>query len=286
MHDENSVIGPLMKAARKFKKLNQADVASAIGCSQSALSKMEHNLLLPNAPQWFLFSRFTNIPPETIETGIIDRHKRARLNDDSVSLGYKLPKRYRLNRAQKVREVYPFLFYLEKQIGHEALTQFTESVDIDSEFFLDFVNLINFQVIVDLMNFYDRLGKNSPGDIKKVVEFGQNDLYWDKLDEEWKKSGQLELILTEYCKQQSYFQSDFHVTCDLEANRIVISYVPEPHLYHFLKDLSDHTKVWLQYYRKFSLEHLIRRNYAVEKEASSLPRLTHSPLENRFEIYS
>lgn len=108
MNEQSFSIGPLMKAARKFKKFNQSDVANAIGCSQSALSKMEHNLLIPNAPQWFLFSRFTSIPPETIETGVIDRHTKVRLNNDSVSLGYKLPKRYRLNRAEKVREVFLF----------------------------------------------------------------------------------------------------------------------------------------------------------------------------------
>ena len=77
-------LGPIMKAARKFKKFNQADVAHAIGCSQSALSKMEHSLLTPSAPQWFLFARFTAIPPETIETGIIDRHSKVSLNDFCV----------------------------------------------------------------------------------------------------------------------------------------------------------------------------------------------------------
>ena len=59
MNEQPMTLGPLMKAARKFKKFNQSDVAQAIGCSQSALSKMEHNLLVPSAPQWFLFSRFT-----------------------------------------------------------------------------------------------------------------------------------------------------------------------------------------------------------------------------------
>jgi transcriptional regulator with XRE-family HTH domain len=74
MNEHEVSIGPLMKAARKFRKFNQSDVADAIGCSQSALSKMEHNLLVPSAPQWFLFARFTAIPPETLETGFIDRH--------------------------------------------------------------------------------------------------------------------------------------------------------------------------------------------------------------------
>ena len=53
MTEQQYSLGTLMKAARKFKKFNQAEVADAIGCSQSALSKMEHDLLVPSAPQWF-----------------------------------------------------------------------------------------------------------------------------------------------------------------------------------------------------------------------------------------
>ena len=102
MNEASYTMGPIMKAARKFKKFNQADVAQAIGCSQSALSKMEHNLLVPSAPQWFLFSRFTSIPPESLETGFIDRHSKVKFNNDQVSLGFKIPKRYRHFRAGKI----------------------------------------------------------------------------------------------------------------------------------------------------------------------------------------
>ena len=282
----NYTIGPLMKAARKFKKFNQSDVAQAIGCSQSALSKMEHNLLIPNAPQWFLFSRFTAIPPETIETGIIDRHSRVKLNNDSVSMGYKLPKRYRLNRAQKIREIYPFLVYLEKKVDGEAFKQFTESVGIDSEFFLDFDNLVNFQMIVDLVNLFIRLGHDSESKIKEIVQFGQNGLYWDRFGDAWKQLRGSKEVLVEFAKEQTFFQGDFTMNVDYIKNNLMVSYIPEPHLYHFLKDVTTETKNWIAIYRKITLENLVQMTHGQAIEAKLVPELSNSPLDNRFEIHS
>lgn len=281
----NYSIGPLMKAARKFKKFNQSDVAQAIGCSQSALSKMEHNLLIPNAPQWFLFARFTAIPPETIETGIIDRHSRVKLNNDNVSMGYKLPKRYRLNRAQKIREVYPFLVYLEKKVDGEAFKQFTESVGIDAEFFLDFDNLVNFQMIVDLVNLYIRLGLTSKVQIQEIVQFGQDELYWDRFGERWKQLKNAQEALVEFAKEQSFFQGDFSLNVDLISSHLMLSYVPEPHLYHFLKDVTDETKDWIALYRKVTLENLALLTHGQKIEARLAPELSSSPLDNKFEIH-
>jgi transcriptional regulator with XRE-family HTH domain len=284
MEQQNTSIGLLMKAARKFKKFNQSEVAQAIGCSQSALSKMEHNLLIPNAPQWFLFSRFTAIPPETIESGIIDRHTRVKLNNDAVSLGFKLPKRYRLNRAQKVREVYPFLFYLEKKGDIEVLNQFMSNVGIDPEFFLDYDNLINFQLIVDLTNVFIRLGLTAPADIAPIVEFGQNNLYWDKFGEIWSKLKGPKELFVEFSLEQPFFQADFKIQVEYVGNKLMVSFIPEPHLYHFLKDVTQEVTEWLNIYRKLTLEFLARKTLGVNVEVRSLPELANSPLESRFEI--
>jgi transcriptional regulator with XRE-family HTH domain len=284
MEQQNTSIGLLMKAARKFKKFNQSDVAQAIGCSQSALSKMEHNLLIPSAPQWFLFARFTAIPPETIESGIIDRHTPVRLNDDTVSLGFKLPKRYRLNRAQKVREVYPFLFYLEKMGDIEVLNHFMSSVGIDPEFFLDFDNLINFQLIVDLANVFIRLGLTSPSDISPLVESGQNNLYWDRYVDIWSKLKDPKELFMEFANEQAFFQGDFKIQVESIKNNLMISFIPEPHLYHFLKDVIPDVTKWMTTYRKLTLESLARKSIAVNVEAKAFPELSNSPLESRFEI--
>lgn len=280
-------IGPLMKAARKFKKFNQSDVASAIGCSQSALSKMEHNLLIPNAPQWFLFSRFTSIPPETIETGIIDRHSQIKLNDDSVSLGYKLPKRYRLNRGQKVREIYPLMLYLEKKIDGDDYKDFMATLGIDSEFFIDFDNIISFQMVVDLMNLFGRISKDSLEEIRALVRFGQKEnRYWDGFFEKGRKIQSLTELLEVFSQNQKFFQADFTVKLHQVNGTLTLSYVPESHLYHFLKDAGVEAKNFLANYRKASIENLAQIILGLKIEARLVPELSTSPLETHFQLYS
>jgi transcriptional regulator with XRE-family HTH domain len=277
-------LGPIMKAARKFKKFNQADVAHAIGCSQSALSKMEHSLLTPSAPQWFLFSRFTAIPPETIETGIIDRHSKVTLNDASVSLGYKLPKRYRINRAQKVREIYPLLTYLEKKIDAEAYPELMRSIGVEPEFFLDFDNIISYQFVIDLMNLFSRLGHDSLKDIQDMVVFGQDHLYWDGFIDEWKKFKSVKELLKAFGHEQPHFQADFTIQIQEMDHHLRIAFVPENHLYHFLKDVGPDTQAFVSSYRKLSLENLIKLTLDLDVEVREVSEFSKSPLENHFEI--
>lgn len=285
MHESDLDIGPLMKAARKFKKFNQSDVAHAIGCSQSALSKMEHNLLIPNAPQWFLFARFTSIPPETIETGIIDRHAPVKLNDESVSLGFKLPKRYRLNRAEKVRMIYPYITYLEK-IDPDNHKSFMASLGIDPEFFLDFDNIVSFQLNVDLINHFIRMKKNSLEEIRSLVRLGQNENFWDEFAAEWKNVHGVKALMETFSKQQTYFQADFRIEVEERAQSVSVTFVPEGHLYHFLKDVTDDTKQFLVRYRQLTLEHLIKRAFGRDVEVRIATEAPTSPLMSRFDIYS
>ena len=228
--DEQFSIGPLMKAARKFKKFNQADVAQAIGCSQSALSKMEHNLLVPSAPQWFLFARFTSIPPETLETGFIDRHTPVKLNNDQVSLGFKIPKKYRHFRSEKVREIYPFLVYLEKKLNPSLQKEFILSTGPDTEFFLDFDNLINFQLFLDAADFFIRQGKSTPEEIRGIVRFGQDDIYWNHYGIEWKRLDGIPAVLNAFANAQVFFQADFQIKVEASSGKSLVNYYPEYHL--------------------------------------------------------
>lgn len=285
MAEQAIALGPLMKAARKFRKFNQADVAQAIGCSQSALSKMEHNILVPSAPQWFLFARFTSIPPETLETGIIDRHTIVKFNNEEISQGFKIPKRYRVNRAEKVRELYPFLFYLEKNMGGDVFTEFIRSTGLDPEYFLDFDNLINFQLLIDTMNFFIKLGKTGIPTILSIVELGQNDVYWNHQNSiRWKRLGDVSSILSELAHEQPFFQADFNVVVEREGERIFFSYDPLPHLFHVLKDLNLEVEEFWANYRKFSIENLIFRALGTKIEAELQPKADNTPLKNRFEI--
>jgi transcriptional regulator with XRE-family HTH domain len=280
MNEQMYTLGPVMKAARKFKKLNQADVAQAIGCSQSALSKMEHNLLIPSAPQWFLFSRFTAIPPESLETGIIDRHSPIKFNSTEVSLGFKIPKKYRQFRAEKVRECYPFFQAMERE-NPELVKEFIASTGIDSEFFLDFDNLINFQLLADLMSFYLKATKPDSSDIKKLVKIGQNDLYWDHFKVEWSKLPDVELILNAFAREQIFFQSDFQLKVEESQNKIILSYYPEFHLRQLSAPLTEDLVYFLNLYRKYTLENLFQK-LGKTVEAHLLQESTGTGLGARF----
>lgn len=269
MNEKDFSLGPIMKAARKFKKFNQADVANAIGCSQSALSKMEHNLLIPSAPQWFLFSRFTSIPPESLENGVIDRRMKIKFNSDDVSLGFKIPKKYRTQRSEKAREVYPFIQYLEKTQGKDAVTEYLTFTGFDPEFFLDFDNLINFQLLADTMNYLIRQGKNRPEVIHEIVSIGQNKLYWDHFGVEWKKLGTARAVLTEYIAEQLFFQADFQLHLEQVDDRLILSYVPEFHLKQF-KEADEELVTFLNEYRRTTIDHLLKE-LGMKASVSVLP---------------
>jgi transcriptional regulator with XRE-family HTH domain len=284
MNESTFSIGPLMKAARKFKKLNQADVAQAIGCSQSALSKMEHNLLVPSAPQWFLFARFTSIPPETLETGIIDRHSKVKFNNDQVSLGFKIPKKYRHFRAEKVREIYPFLHFLEKKITPPLHKEFAQGTGLENEFFLDFDNLINFQLFLDAISYFINLGKDSLSDVKGIVNFGQNDIYWNHYGIEWKKLDSIPAVLNEYALEQMFFQTDFQLKVESNDGKTTISYFPEYHLKQIAQAASSAEIEFLNHYRASTLENLIHRVLGRSVKVERTPELHTSPLGARFEV--
>jgi DNA-binding XRE family transcriptional regulator len=266
-------IGPLMRAARKFKNLNQADVAHAIGCSQSALSKMEHNRLLPDAWQWFLFARFTAIPPESIEVGVIDRHTRVLMNDVQ---DLRLPKRFRLNRAQKVKEIYPFINYLNSIKEQKLLNEFFDTSKLDTEFFLDFDNLVSFQLVVDIINLFIKEGIDSELQIKQIVQVGQDSVYWDHYFRYWMKFESVKELLIEYIFQQPYFQGDFDLSLSEREGNLIFTYLPKEHVVLTIKDVAEETKQWLILYRKFTIEHLVKFQLGIKVEAAFIS--PHQPL--------
>lgn len=284
MNEKMYTIGPLMKAARKFKKFNQADVAQAIGCSQSALSKMEHNLLIPSAPQWFLFARFTSIPPETLETGVIDRQLKVKFNSDEVSLGFKIPKKYRLFRSEKARELYPFLKFLENKMKPPMHQEFIQHTGLDPEFFLDFDNLINFQLFLDTADYFIKLGLSSPSDIRGIVNFGQDEIYWDHFGIDWKKLDHIGAVLQAFAQEQVFFQADFQIKVEASSGKVTVSYYPEYHLKQISHHISRQQVEFLNHYREATIENLIGRMLGRKVKAILIPDASSSQLGARFEV--
>ena len=252
MTEQQHSLGTLMKAARKFKKLNQAEVAEAIGCSQSALSKMEHGLLVPSAPQWFLFSRFTAIPPESLEAGVIDR--KLPLQFSNVDLhGFKIPRKYRQNRVTKVRVIYSLVKYLEMK-HPELHRKYLNQVDLDAEFFVDFDNLTNFQLYIDTVNFYLENNLATEANLREVIELTQDTRFWSHL----KLEGSVETVkqvFTAYIESMNFFHADYRLSMEERGNALRVTYHPE---FHMKKaELSPEANKLLNTFRSLAFENLV-----------------------------
>jgi len=281
MDEETSTLGRLMKAARKFKKFNQADVAKAIGCSQSALSKMEHNLLVPSAPQWFLFSRFTGIPPESLEKGIIDRKVKVKFNSTEVSLGFKIPKKYRQYRSMKVRELHPFITFLEKK-GKNKKEAFFQHMGLEEEFFLDFDNLVNFQFLLDVIQFFIQENLSSESTILEISQ-EQGPIYWNRYLNFWKECHTTFDLLTAYSSVQPYFQMDFQLKVE-EHGELTVGYFPEYHLKYLEESVNSDQLDFLNRYRARTLENLIAETREEKVDVGLTQEIPTSPFGARFYV--
>jgi len=251
MAEQQYSLGTLMKAARKFKKLNQAEVAQAIGCSQSALSKMEHDLLVPSAPQWFLFARFTAIPPEALEEGIIDRNLPLQFSNIDFH-GFKIPRRYKQNRVSKLRVIYPFVKYLEST-NNDLYKKYLNTVEIDAEFFVDFDNLINFQLYTDTLAFFIENNLDSPEVIREITYKGQDRRFYNHIG--ISETDSVRDVFKAFVEKMNYFHADYRLSLEELGSTLRMTYRPEFHL-HKVK-ISEEVQNLLNSYRQYSFERLV-----------------------------
>lgn len=252
MKEQKYSLGTLMKAARKFKKLNQAEVAQAIGCSQSALSKMEHDLLVPSAPQWFLFARFTDIPPEALEAGIIDRNLPLQFANIDIH-GFKIPRRYKQSRVAKLRVIYPLVKYLEVT-NVDLYKKYLAHVEIDPEFFIDFDNLINFQLYVDTLAFFVENNLDSPEVIREITLMGQDHRFFNHLG--LKKADSVKEVFSAFIDKMTYFHADYRLSLEEINEKLLMTYRPEYHLQKI--KLSPEVQSFLNTFRQYSFERLVQ----------------------------
>jgi transcriptional regulator with XRE-family HTH domain len=60
----------IIKAIRQERGWTQAELASRLGISQSALSKLESAKLVPSSLLWFSFCAMAEIEPESLVSGV------------------------------------------------------------------------------------------------------------------------------------------------------------------------------------------------------------------------
>lgn len=277
MIEQKYSLGTLMKAARKFKKLNQAEVAQAIGCSQSALSKMEHDLLVPSAPQWFLFARFTAIPPESLEAGIIDRNLPLQFSNLDLQ-NFKIPRRYKQNRVAKMRVIYPFVKYLE--VTHPDLyKKYLSAVELEAEFFVDFDNLINFQLYIDTLTFFIENNLNTKEVIRDVTLKGQDKHFYKHLG--LSKTDSVKEVFKAFVEKLNYFHADYRLTLEEVNGNLRMTYHPEFHLQKL--KLSEEVQNFLNTFRQYSFERLVELLTGKTITIQAVPANT-DPLTVSFDI--
>ena len=133
-----------------------------------------------------------------------------------------------------------------------------------------------------MINLLLGLGVSSDEVIKEIVQYGQNEIYWDRHFVEWKAARDAGDLLALYVREKEFFQDDFKIITEQNGAEIKVSFIPLLHLYQFLKDVSPQTRLWLETYRKYSLENLVKVFLGKEITVHALPAGKSSMLEMHF----
>ena len=163
-------ISRIMRAARKQLALTQEAVANRLGISQSALSKLEHGSLIPSAPQWFDFCKFTQISTDSLVTGFIERNTPAVIEEGLRKGTFKIPKRYAFHRGTKARALLPFFTFMEETMGERKMAEYFKQVKVDADFFIDLDNQINIEFALDIARHLIKEGHLSPTTVGKLTQ--------------------------------------------------------------------------------------------------------------------
>lgn len=231
MSDER--LSLIMKSARKFKGITQQELARALKCSQSALSKMENGVLIPSAPQWFDFCKITEIPVESLAWGFIDRRTVATVVSDRKANGHNLPSRYSQNRGIKIKHVVPFMDYLFEVSGEECVTKFLKKHKMTPEYFVDLDNQVSANFVYDLFQNLKENNKIDDENIRGIVKnYGKEKTHGQNYRDLINTSTPLEALET-YVDNYQYYQSDIKLSLDVSDANILLKLKPEEHLSSF-----------------------------------------------------
>lgn len=163
-----STIAMVMRATRRQKGMNQVAVAKNLGISQSALSKLESGLLVPSAPQWFMFCDLMQISPDSLVSGYVDRCSQAQIKMDRQEGAFRIPNRLAEGRGSKVRAMRPFTEYFKTVAGADQLDDFLASINLEAEFFVQMDNQLNLNFCLDISRALIKKGFLKIGDLSKL----------------------------------------------------------------------------------------------------------------------
>lgn len=245
----------IMRSARKYKGITQQELAKALNCSQSALSKMENGVLTPSAPQWFDFCRITEIPVESLVWGYIDRENTAEVISDKTTNGHNLPYRYSQDRGLKVKYIIPFLTYLCKHHGRDDAISFLKSHKISQEFFVDLDNQVSLNFLYDIFKFFQSKGWDNKDVLGQVTAyFAHANTHGRTFDTIIKSNDSFDAV-SNYVQNFKSYQNDFKLSISgKDQTRMELTVKPRPHLKKFKVFKDTEFCLFLENYLLNSLE--------------------------------
>jgi transcriptional regulator with XRE-family HTH domain len=150
--------GKIISSVRKSKGLTQSTIADQLSVSQSALSKIEHGLLIPSVHQWFEFCKFTGVPVDSHLYGYVDYSRPVMKTSDTHEGAFRLPKNYSIERASTARTMRPLLKWLESNEGEKKAEAVFKEMGVDPDYFVQLDHTIGVQFGLDLISYLQRKG--------------------------------------------------------------------------------------------------------------------------------
>lgn len=221
----------VMRAARKSLGLRQTQVCKRLGISQSALSKLENEVLIPSAPLWLAFCEIFNVPVLCLKSGFIDRELHSFLRSGSSEEGFKVPKKYNMHKGSKVRALRPIIDFFESELGEEKLVEFLKENKLDPDFFTIYDNQINLDFFISMTSSLVTKGKLNSKNVSKLAKYAtyskNHGNIWNKLS----TTTDPIIFLDETVRNSKLYECNFKYQVeDKDKNSIHISVSPEEHL--------------------------------------------------------
>jgi len=263
--------GRIIAAVRKSKGLTQGAIASQLAVSQSALSKIEHGLLIPSVHQWFEFCKFTGVPVDSHLSGYIDYSRPVVKTTGSHEGSFRLPKPYSIERASTARTMLPLIKWLERNEGEEKAEEVLSEMGIDSDYFVQLDHTIGIQFGLDLISYLQRRGIYSKEGMRSLFQSIKQRGFHGSLWTGYEQTHDSVELMTLLLSRASFYEANFEYLIESQNKRSVdFSSKPGTH-FKEIKSLANHdARFSICEHRKGYFTQMIESSVSQQVEVSEL----------------
>jgi transcriptional regulator with XRE-family HTH domain len=164
----------VLRASRKMRGINQQDLATSLGISQSLLSKLENALIIPSAPTWFYLCEFLGIHSDSGVKGFIDGRRDASISHLNQIGNFKIPRKYAYLQGSVTRTSRPLLHFFARYFDPQKTKEFIESKKVDPDYFVILDNPININFNLDIIRHLIQSGHLKKHNIHEITSTMQD----------------------------------------------------------------------------------------------------------------